>query len=82
MNARAEFRERLLGELRQVQRARRQTGDAAARDNFEVVQRELDLSGVVLDVDEQRTLLWLAGGELHTLAHVVALIVLPHLGGE
>lgn len=75
---RTKYRQRLSDELHIRQRDRnhqRITGSAAAADTFDVIERELSLSGVELDDDERRTLLWLCGGEIGSLATIVALIL-------
>jgi hypothetical protein len=80
MDERTKYRTELLERLRHLQSSHRLVGDAAARNYFELVEEELILSGVRMDDDERRQMLWLCGGELHTLATMVALVVLPHSG--
>ena len=78
MSERSDYRNDLLERLYAMQRTHRQVGDAAARNFFALVEDELRLSDIRPDDDERRQLLWLCGDELHTLATLVALMVLPH----
>jgi hypothetical protein len=78
MSERSTYRAELLERLRRLQSTHRLVGDAAAQSFFDLVEEELILSAIRLDDDERRQLLWLCGGELHTLATIVALMVLPH----
>lgn len=78
VGARSEYRAELLDRLTTQQREQRQVGEAAARNALAVVEDELRLSDVRLDNDERRTMLWLCGGELSSLATIVSLMVLPH----
>jgi hypothetical protein len=80
MTERTKYRAELLERLRRLQATHRLTGSAAAQSFFELIEEELILSSIRLDDDERRQLLWLSGGELHTLATIVALMVLPHSG--
>jgi hypothetical protein len=78
VSERTKYRAELLERLRHLQATHRLTGSAAADSFFQLVEEELILSAIRLDDDERRQLLWLCGGELHTLATIVALMVLPH----
>ena len=78
MSERTKYRGELLERLRHLQATHRLVGEAAARSFFELIEEELILSGIRMDDDERRQMLWLCAGELHTLATIVALMILPH----